>query len=326
MSETTKVNSHWNQAKIPAITVFTPIYNRRATIQRTIDSVDRQTFRDIEYILIDDGSTETCDDIIQTYMDSCDLPVMYIKKANGGVHTARNAGFRHARGELTVCIDSDDELLPDACKNFYAAWQSIPAECRKDYWQMKALCVDEAGTLVSQKFPQGINEMPGDQARKYFSFSEGERIGCRSAALMKKNLFPEPAGITFVTESIVWSAMERKYLSWGLNDVACIYHREGDDHLSDSLNKTQRKKTRQDCRNLYWNVTYMANHAEIYTPDFLSYLKKVIRSCQMAHILKKTDAEFLRDNPLEGAMNRFWKVLVWLPSWIFAAAYKRKYM
>ena len=111
-------SSCWTDRQ-PFFTVITPIYNRRATIQRTIDSVISQTFSDYEYIIIDDGSSQSSDDIIFDFLNATNIPAMYVKKENGGVHTARNVGYKYARGKFVVCIDSDDELLPDALSIFY---------------------------------------------------------------------------------------------------------------------------------------------------------------------------------------------------------------
>ena len=320
-----RCNSYWESAE-PLITVITPVYNRRATIQRTMDSVEAQTFRSIEYIIIDDGSSEAIDDIVDTYMQMSKLPVMFIKKENGGVHTARNIGFRKARGTLVLNIDSDDELLPEACDVFWNTWTSIPIHIRKECGQIKAQCKNQNGIITGAVFPEGINEWPIEKARKHFSLSAGEQHGCRSAAIMKSNLFPEPDGVTFVTENIIWVPMEQKYRSWGLNDVVRIYHTEGDDHISTSLNATRRKVTLQDCRNTYWNVTYMANHAEIFVPDFYAYIKRIVRSCEMAHILRVTDRGFLEKNKLEGGRNCFWKTVLWLPAGILAAIYRKRNM
>lgn len=95
---TVKTNNLWNQRETAKITVFTPIYNRRKFLNRVIQSVENQTLREIEYILINDGSTEQIDDVIEDYMQIATIPVMYIKKSNGGVHTARNLGWKNARG------------------------------------------------------------------------------------------------------------------------------------------------------------------------------------------------------------------------------------
>lgn len=115
-----RTNAHWNQKTSPLITIMTPVYNRRGTIQRTINSVQAQTFRDIEYIIVDDGSDESqrIDDIVDEFMNTTDIPVMFIRKPNGGVHTARNRAVKEARGKFLLGIDSDDELVPETCRTF----------------------------------------------------------------------------------------------------------------------------------------------------------------------------------------------------------------
>lgn len=319
--EIIKVNRYWNKFKKPFITVITPVYNRQRTIRRTIRSVEKQTFRNIEYIIIDDGSTEKIDSIIQEYMSSTNLPVMFIKKGNGGVHTARNAGYRQARGELVLCIDSDDELIHDACEIFHKTWVSIPKNKRKEYWQIKAQCVDQNGNITAKLFPSNINSLPNKKARKYFSMAGGEQIGCRVAKIMKNNLFPEPEGISFVIEGVVWIPLEHIYKSWGINEVARIYHKEGDDHLAGSWKKEDKQKK----RNNLWSRAYMLNNKKKYGFNFFQYIKIMIKYCVISNLLLNVDdKKFVQQNKLKGFVNNFWKLIVWVPSSLLAFHISRK--
>lgn len=193
-----ETNALWEKsADNVKITVFTTEHNRLQFLSRVLGSVERQTMRQIEYIIIDDGSNkdaEAIDSAVRSYMDSATIPVMYIKKKNGGVHTARNLGYKNARGELVLFIDDDDELLPEACEAFWRAWCGIPESERPKYWQIVAQCVDDEGNITAPLFPDNINELPHRERYKAFSFAGGDRIECRVAALMKENLFPEPEG------------------------------------------------------------------------------------------------------------------------------------
>lgn len=313
-----KVNKNWDK-KTPFLTVMTPVYNRKVTLPRTIKSVDGQTFRDIEYIIIDDGSKESVDDIVEKFMDSTDIPVMFVKKNNGGVHTARNVGYKQARGELILCIDSDDELLPDACEIFYKTWRSISEEERKEYWQIKAQLVDQNGDGAGAVFPNNINKLPKEKAWRYFSMAKGDQIGCRVTHIMKKNLFPEPDEVTFVTENIRWIPLERKYRSWGVNKVVGICHREGNDHLSKGLEK----KTKQDLRNMFWNMSYQLNNSKLYALGFCERLNSISKYCVLVHLLKKcNDDKFIDNNKLKkNGFNMFWKSIFWFPSIVVANNY-----
>jgi len=299
--------------------VITPIYNRRNTIERTICSVEMQTFRNFEYILIDDGSTELADDIIDNYMLSTNVPVLYIKKTNGGVHTARNVGFRYARGELLVCIDSDDELTENALNLFNNAWESIPDNIRSEYWQIKALCKYTDGRLCSSPFPEDINIMDIKNARNYFSLSNGEQLGCRVTRLLKTNMFPEPEKVKFVNECVVWLEMEKRYRSFGLNEVVRIYHTDGDDRIC--LNK---KKNIQSCINAYWNSSYELSHPETFPMSYRKYWLTVLRYAIMRQILRKENEKIViqyRSNNKKVIISR---IVMYPISFIGAILYRRR--
>lgn len=95
-----QTNSTWNVVDKPYVTVITPVYNRQSTIKRAFESIQRQTFKNFEYIIIDDGSTDDSNAIARDFMNATNIPTMLITKGNGGVHSARNAGIKNARGGI----------------------------------------------------------------------------------------------------------------------------------------------------------------------------------------------------------------------------------
>ena len=80
------------------VSIVTPVYNRRHLLQRTFASVRAQTVKCFEHVIVDDGSTDDPGDVIFNYMTQVDYPVAFIRKENGGVHSARNAALDIARG------------------------------------------------------------------------------------------------------------------------------------------------------------------------------------------------------------------------------------
>ena len=92
----------------PRVSVIMPTFNRAHCLERAIDSVLDQTFRDYELIVVDDGSTDHTADLLKRYDDS----LKSIHQQNRGVSAARNTGIRAARGELVALLDSDDCWLP----------------------------------------------------------------------------------------------------------------------------------------------------------------------------------------------------------------------
>src|SRR5574344_324976 len=104
------------------ITVFTPTYNRAHLLCNAYNSLLRQTNKDFEWLIIDDGSTDNTKEIIHKYIDDNKIKIRYYKKNNGGKHTAINYGIKRAKGELTIILDSDDELVNNAIELINKYW------------------------------------------------------------------------------------------------------------------------------------------------------------------------------------------------------------
>jgi len=96
----------------PLVTVITPAYNRADYLAEVIDSVLDQDYPRIEYIVIDDGSTDATWDVIQRYSDR----IVAVRHENMGETRTVNAGFEMAKGEIVGIVNSDDPLLPGALR------------------------------------------------------------------------------------------------------------------------------------------------------------------------------------------------------------------
>lgn len=94
------------------ISVIIPVYKVEQYLNRCIDSVINQTYRDLEIIIIDDGSPDNCGIICDEYSEK-DARIRVVHKANGGLCAARNDGIRLASGEWLTFVDSDDWLELD---------------------------------------------------------------------------------------------------------------------------------------------------------------------------------------------------------------------
>ncbi|MFA4870263.1 MAG: glycosyltransferase family A protein [Pedobacter sp.] len=99
------------------ISVVIPMYNAEATILQSLNSIKHQTFNDLEIIIVNDGSTDKGQEIVEKFIaHNVHLSVLLINKKNEGVSKARNVGIKSASGEYIAFLDSDDEWHKDKLK------------------------------------------------------------------------------------------------------------------------------------------------------------------------------------------------------------------
>jgi hypothetical protein len=110
----------------PLVSVIVPAYNAAATIERTLNSIIQQTYTNIEVLVVDDGSSDdTCAIVLR--FAGADPRIRLIRKANGGVASARNAAIELARGEFVAPIDADDLWHPTRVTRHVAALLCAPS-------------------------------------------------------------------------------------------------------------------------------------------------------------------------------------------------------
>lgn len=110
----------------PKISVIIPTYNRAHLISRAIQSVLDQTYRDLEIIVVDDGSADNTEEVIKSFKNE---KIRYLQhNKNKGASAARNTGIRASRGEYIAFQDSDDEWFPDKLEKQIKAFNNSSPE------------------------------------------------------------------------------------------------------------------------------------------------------------------------------------------------------
>lgn len=112
---------------MPKVSIVVPVYGVEPYLRKCLDSIARQTFDDIEVVVIDDGSPDGCPAIIDDFVKR-DSRFRAIHKANAGVSAARNDGIDHASGEYVFFCDSDDWMPPDAISLLLEAAEASDAD------------------------------------------------------------------------------------------------------------------------------------------------------------------------------------------------------
>lgn len=306
----------WDRAK-PRVSVITPIYNRAHTIERTFRSVANQSYKDYEYILVDNGSSDNIDEVLFSIVKQWDFPILFIKKEYGGVNTSRNMGIKYSRGELTLLLDSDDEILSTALQVLVKEWDSIPISIREQYRGVVALCQYNDGRQVGECFPENINDLSKEKANDLCDSMHAEHVAILNSKILKENPWPEPEGITYVGEDIVWKRIERMYRTRYVNQIVRIYHMDSGNSAT-----YDKKRTLQYCIDNQWNYAYRLNNWEIYKSKKESYFRVLLieKIFEKIIILNK-EKPLLK---LERFMDKFIGGLLFLPSYIGAIVYINK--
>lgn len=135
------------------LTIFTPAYNRAHTIGRTYDSLCRQTCKDFEWLVIDDGSTDNTRQLIEGWIKEARIPIRYILQENQGMHGAHNTAYDNIHTELNTCIDSDDWMPEDAVEKIIKFWHKYGSY---KFAGLIGLDQSENGEIVGLKFPDNL--------------------------------------------------------------------------------------------------------------------------------------------------------------------------
>lgn len=117
----------WGDGMGPKVSVIVPVYRTEAYLKRCVDSLLNQTLQDIQIILVDDGSPDSCPALCDQLARE-DERILVIHQVNAGAGPARNAGLAEARGEYVGFVDSDDYVLPEMYERLYSAAQKYDAD------------------------------------------------------------------------------------------------------------------------------------------------------------------------------------------------------
>jgi glycosyltransferase involved in cell wall biosynthesis len=196
-------------------TVFTPTYNRVELLRRAYQSLCRQTLRDFEWLIVDDGSTDRTEEAVREWWEEADFPVRYMHQSNQGKHVAFNTAVSRAQGQFFAVLDSDDYYKPDALENMKRCWDSIPSEDRENYAGVVGLFAYPDGKIVGDRFPE--SPLDCSALEMYLRHDvRGDNVGFNRADVMRDHPFPErdvntSSKTVYVTEALVWFRIARSY-------------------------------------------------------------------------------------------------------------------
>ena len=217
------------------VTVLTTTFNRCGGVLRHLwVSLQKQTVKDFEWLVVDDGSTDGTENLITQLQGKSDFPIRYIYKSNGGKHTALNVGIQTICSELTFIVDSDDCVTDDAVESIL--------KIHEKYRAQDNIC----GYAFLRAFSDGkVNGKKFDVNEKIGSYIDvrinGDDTGADKAEVFKTHClqefpFPQYPNEKFLGEDIIWVRMARKYEMVHINKAIYVGN-----YLEDGLTNNRRK-------------------------------------------------------------------------------------
>lgn len=214
------------------LTIFTPTYNRAHTIGRTYESLLRQTCRDFEWLIIDDGSTDNSRELVNDWIKENRILIRYIYKENGGLYTGYNTAYANIETELCVCIDSDDFMPDNAVELIVRFWQKYGSD---EYAGITGLDFELDGRPIGGFFPDNLHEchIIDFTLKKIHS---GDTKQVMRTALMKEFIPMEGfSGEKNFNPIYLLLQADDKYPSLILNENLCFVEYQQTDSMSASI-------------------------------------------------------------------------------------------
>lgn len=213
-------------------TVFTGTRNRAHTLPRVYESLKAQSFRDFEWLIVDNESDDGTPELVAGWEREAPFPIRYIYHANRGKHGSMNRAVAEARGQLFLTFDSDDSCSPHALARLKFHWDSIPFDIRHRFSGVSGHTSDELGVMHGTPFP--FDPTDSDSLEIRFKYKvKGENWGFHRTDVMREFPFPEIDGYTGLMPSpIVWCAIARKYKTRYVNEALKIWWQDQATSLS----------------------------------------------------------------------------------------------
>ena len=189
-------------------TIFTPTFNRKELLEKLYKSLQKQSFKDFEWLIVDDGSADRTKEKVEEFLSEKKLDIKYYFKENGGKQRAYNFATDKANGELFICLDSDDEYVENGLETILKYWKKY--EKNNNIAGMGYLSTYPNREVIGSSFPE--KEMISTQFDIYNKYGvKGDKGLMFRTEIIKKYKFPVFDDEKFITEAVVYNRIYEKY-------------------------------------------------------------------------------------------------------------------
>ncbi|WP_373598232.1 glycosyltransferase family A protein [Paraclostridium bifermentans] len=200
------------------LTIFTPTYNRANLLDQLYNSLKNQTNKDFTWLIVDDGSKDNTEEVINKYKSENIIEIEYIKQKNGGKHRAFNKGIENCKTAAFICVDSDDYIVDDAVEKIINRYNSIKDD--ENIAGIAGLCIDKQNNILGGKYPKEGLISDTMNIRDVYGLPGEPEI--YKTHILKKYRFEEFDNEKFITEAILFDKLTSEKKIKYFNDILMV--------------------------------------------------------------------------------------------------------
>lgn len=200
------------------LTIFTPTYNRAYTLPKCYESLKKQSNMDFEWLIIDDGSNDNTQDLVQNWIAEKKVLIRYFYQENQGMHGAHNRAYDLIETELNMCIDSDDYIPIDAVEKIITFWTKSGNE---KYAGIVGLDASPIGEIIGTKLPEDIRESTLSNLYGKHKVKGDKKLVYRSDLTKKTPRYPIFPGEKYCPLSYKYILIDQEYPLLLMNQILC---------------------------------------------------------------------------------------------------------
>lgn len=279
-------------------TVFTPVYNAANTINRVHSALKEQTFKDFEWLIINDGSSDNSDTEIKKILSDSTLNINYINnEQNNHKMFCFLQAINEAKGEFLLTFDADDSCKNDALEILYNEYQTIPKELKSKVCAVTGLCVDQNNNVIGTNFPS--DPLYSNSFESYTTLKvKGEKWGFTKTNVLKGIVYSEDfISNGFMSEGVIWNLLAKNgYKTKYINKVLRIYYTNTIGSISSNQSKIALGRTINFITNFNWFFKSHFFKSPVFFAKNLYFLVQyaLIAKLKLNDLLKATDSFFVK--------------------------------
>lgn len=232
------------------ITVFTPTFNRCHTLERLYKSLLNQEYKNFEWLIVDDGSTDETEELVTRFKKEQKIIITYFKQKNSGKHIAINKGLDLAKGKWFFIVDSDDFLPKNSLSVILEYINKITNETVVG---VVGLMENFQGEIIGNGFNNKQTIISNLIERRNKHNIQGDLAKVIQTDAFREFKFPVIENEKFVAESLIWNRMAEKYSFLYFNAVVYVADYQDDGLSSQSI--VNRRKNPKYASLLYKELT-----------------------------------------------------------------------